>query len=73
MNMPAPSEGYRLLEKLSGTWFGGDVLTLAHRGPGMQSRMMYDLSADGIMRGMMEMSPDGAEWKVLFEAVYKRT
>ncbi|KPJ83171.1 MAG: hypothetical protein AMS18_17755 [Gemmatimonas sp. SG8_17] len=53
--------------------FEGDVLTLAHDGPGMHARMTYDLSTPGIMKGMMEMSPDGAEWKVLFEAVYKRT
>ena len=26
----------------------------------------------GIMKGMMEMSPDGAAWKVFFEAAYKR-
>ena len=52
--------------------FDGDVLTLAHGGPGMHARMTYDLSTPGIMKGMMEMSPDGAAWKVFFEAVYKR-
>ena len=52
--------------------FEGDVLTLAHGGPGMHARMTYDLSTPGTMKGMMEMSPDGAEWKVLFEAVYRR-
>lgn len=152
MNMPVPSAGHRLLEKLSGTWegeetmypsqwdpkggtatgrnqhklslggfalisdyeqerdgaitfaghgvytyapnedryylhwfdsigsppevfvggFEGDVLTLAHGGPGMHARMTYDLSASGVMKGKMEMSPDGAAWKVLFDGVYRR-
>jgi len=53
--------------------FDGDVLTLAHGGPGMHARMTYDLSIPGTMRGMMEMSPDGQAWKVLFEATYRRT
>jgi hypothetical protein len=53
--------------------FDGDVLTLAHGGPGPHARMTYDFSAPGIMEGMMELSPDGVEWKVLFEAVYRRT
>jgi hypothetical protein len=35
--------------------------------------MTYDLSIPNTLRGQMEMSPDGEEWKVLFEAVYKRT
>ena len=52
--------------------FEGDVLTLAHGGPGMHALMTYDLSTHGIMKGTMEMSPNGTEWKVLFEAVYKR-
>ena len=52
--------------------FDGDVLTLAHGGPGMHARMTSDFSTPGTMKAMMEMSPDGAEWKVLFEAVYKR-
>ncbi len=51
----------------------GDVLTLAHGGPGMHSRMTYDFSIPGTLKGMMEMSPDGTEWKVFFEAVYKKT
>lgn len=52
--------------------FQGDLLILSHGGPGMHARMTYDLSTAGILKGMMEMSPDGAEWKVLFEAVYRR-
>ena len=53
--------------------FEGDVLTLSHGGPGMHARMTYDLSAPETMKAMMEMSPDGEEWKVLFEATYKQT
>jgi len=53
--------------------FEGDVLTLAHGGPGMHARMTYDLSTPGKMKAMMEMSQDGEEMKVLFEAVYHRT
>lgn len=52
--------------------FDGDVLTLGHGGPGMHARMTYDLSEGGIMKGTMEMSPDGEDWKLLFEAVYRR-
>ena len=50
----------------------GDVLTLAHGGPGMHARMTYDLSSPRTMRAKIEMSPDGNDWKVLFEATYKR-
>ncbi len=53
--------------------FDGDVLTLAHGGPGMHARMTYDLSTPGILKGMMEMSPDGTAWKVLFKGVYRRS
>ena len=49
-----------------------DVLTLAHGGPGMHARMTSDFSADGLLGARMEMSPDGAEWQVLFEATYRR-
>lgn len=52
--------------------FEGDVLTLAHGGPGMHARMTYDLSTPGAMKSKMEMSSDGEDWRVLFEATYKR-
>lgn len=52
--------------------FEGDVLTLAHGGPGMHARMTYDFAAGDTMKGKMEMSSDGTDWKVMFEAVYKR-
>ena len=53
--------------------FEGDVLRIGHGGPGMHARFTYDLSTAGTMRSKMEMSPDGSEWKVFFEAVYRRT
>ena len=53
--------------------FDGDVLTLAHGGPGMHARATYDFSTPGTMKGMMEMSPDGQEWKILFEGMYRKT
>ena len=52
--------------------FEGDILTLSHGGPGMHARMTYDLSHPGTMRGKMEMAKDGKDWKVLFEATYRR-
>ncbi len=52
--------------------FEGDVLTLAHGGPGMHARFTYDLSIPDTMSCKMEMSLDGIDWKVLFEAVYTR-
>ena len=52
--------------------FEDGVLTLAHGGPGMHARMTYDLSSPGELRGRMEMSPDGADWKLMFEATYAR-
>lgn len=53
--------------------FDGDVLTLAHGGPGMHSRYTCDLTSAGTMQTTMEMSQDGMEWKLLFEGVYKKT
>jgi len=52
--------------------FDADVLTLAHGGPGMHVRMTSDFSTEGLMKGKMEMSRDGSEWQVLFEATYRR-
>ena len=53
--------------------FDGDVLTLAHGGPGMHARLTYDLASPGRMLSQMEMSHEGLEWKALFDAVYERT
>ncbi len=53
--------------------FEGDVLILTHGGPGMHARMTSDFSTPGIMQAKMEMSPDGKDWKLFFEAVYKCT
>ena len=52
--------------------FDGDVLTLAHGGPGMHVRMTSDLTAPGTMVSKMEMSPDGVAWKTLFDGRYER-
>ena len=52
--------------------FDGDVLTLAHGGPGPHARMTYDHSDPQFMVGKMEMSSDGNEWKTVFEARYTR-
>lgn len=53
--------------------FEEDVLTLAHGGPGMHVRLTSDFSTEGSMRAKMEMSRDGSEWQVLFEATYRRS
>jgi hypothetical protein len=53
--------------------FEGDVLTLAHGGPGMHARMTYDLSGGRAMKTRMEMSPDGKNWKTLFDGTYEKT
>ena len=52
--------------------FQNDVLILAHGGPRMHARLTYDLSTPGAMKSKMEMSPDGQDWKVFFEATYER-
>ena len=52
--------------------FTGDVLTIAHGGPGMHARLTYDLSHDKRLKMRMEMSKDGKEWKALFDGEYAR-
>ena len=58
-------------EVFSGS-FDGDVLVLAHGGPGMHARMTYDLSSSGILKMHMDMSRDGTQWHTLFDGVYRR-
>ena len=58
-------------EVFKGT-FDGDVLTLAHGGPGMHARMTHDFSKEKRIISRMEMSPDGKEWKTLFDGTYER-
>jgi hypothetical protein len=53
--------------------FDGDRLTVAHGGPGIHARMTYDLADPQQMLSKMEMSPDAATWKTLFEGRYRRT
>jgi hypothetical protein len=52
--------------------FAGDVLTVAHGGPGMHARLTYDVSVPGVMNTRMEMSMDGTAWKTLFDGAYQR-
>ena len=52
--------------------FDGDVLTVAHGGPGMHARLTYDLTDPGHLRTKMEMSQDGASWSTLFDGRYER-
>ena len=53
--------------------FDGDVLILAHGGPGMHARMSYDLSVPEKMFAKMEMAEDGVNWNTLFEGNYDRS
>lgn len=52
--------------------FEGDVLTVAHGGPGMHARLTYDFIDSATMQTKMEMSQDGAEWRTLFDGRYTR-
>ncbi len=52
--------------------FDGDVLTLAHGGPGMHARLTYDLTRPRTLGARMDMSPDGEEWATFFECDYER-
>ena len=52
--------------------FDGDILMLAHGGPGMHARFTYDLSDPQQMLSKMEMSQDGDIWNTFFEARYQR-
>ena len=48
--------------------FEGEILKLAHGGPGMHVRLTYDLSEPGYLSTSMEMSQDGEEWNRFFDA-----
>jgi uncharacterized protein YodC (DUF2158 family) len=52
--------------------FEGDILTLAHGGPGMHARMTYDLTDPRILVSRMEMSADGEVWNRLFDGRYEQ-
>lgn len=52
--------------------FDGDVLTLAHGGPGMHARLTYDFTGSRQLRTSMEMSQDGVAWNTLFDGRYTR-
>ena len=59
------------LETFRGGW-DGDVLTVRSRNPMGQFRLTYDLSEAGTIRARMETSPDGGEWRPMFEGTYHR-
>ena len=52
--------------------FEGDVLTVAHGGPGMHARLTYDLTDPQHLLTKMEMSQDGATWSTLFDGRHER-
>jgi hypothetical protein len=52
--------------------FEGDVLKLAHGGPGMHVRLTYDVSEPGYLSTSMEMSKDGSVWNRFFDARLER-
>ena len=53
--------------------FEGDVLKLAHGGPGMHVRLTYDLSEPGHLSMSMETSQDGAAWNRLIDGRLQRS
>lgn len=48
--------------------FEGEILQLAHGGPGMHVRLSYDLREADVLSTGMEMSPDGKDWNRFFDA-----
>jgi hypothetical protein len=52
--------------------FEGDVLKLAHGGPGMHVRLTYDVGESDVLSTSMEMSQDGNAWNRFFDARLKR-
>ena len=48
--------------------FEGDILKLAHGGPGMHVRLTYDVSEPDVLKTGMEMSQDGNTWNRFFDA-----
>ncbi len=59
------------LEVFRGGW-DGDVLTVRSRNPMGHARLTSDLSEPGLVRTLMETSPDGEQWKPMFEGRYRR-
>jgi hypothetical protein len=53
--------------------FTGNVLVLGHAGPPMHVRLTWDLTNEGRIESKMEMSSDGVEWRMLFDASYRRS
>jgi uncharacterized protein YodC (DUF2158 family) len=53
--------------------FEGEVLTVAHGGPGMHARLTYDFHEAGQMFTSMEMSQDGMAWTRFFDGRLRRS
>lgn len=51
----------------------GQVLTLAHGGPGMHARLTYDLTDQAELKSSMEMSQDGAHWQKFLDVSYRKS
>lgn len=52
--------------------FEGEILRLAHGGPGMHVRLAYDVSDPGYLSTSMEMSQEGGVWNRFFDARLNR-
>jgi uncharacterized protein YodC (DUF2158 family) len=53
--------------------FDGDILTVAHGGPGMHVRLTYDRSQKKRLISRMDMSQDGKQWKTLYDGSYENS
>ena len=52
--------------------FEGDLLKLAHGGPGMHVRLTYDVSQPDCLMTSMDLSQDGTAWDRFFDAQLRR-
>jgi len=59
------------METFRGGW-EGDVLTVSSKGSTGRFRLTYDLSEADTLRARMDTSPDGDQWKGMFEGTYRR-
>jgi hypothetical protein len=53
--------------------FDGNVLVMAHGGPGPHVRMRYEYISADQMHGSMEMSLDGEKWDKMFDGKYQKS
>ena len=59
-------------EEFRGGWDGDRLVTCSENPMMGRMRMTYELQADGSLKSMMECSPDGENWSVMFDGVYHR-